>query len=108
MFTEGVKYIYMATVSKQHFSIKIPVSFFREDEYFIAYSPILDISTSAKTLDQAKKRFEELIIIFFEEIKAKGTLEKVLTEMGWKKIQKAWSPPIISNESMTVRIPALN
>lgn len=89
--------------------VSLPVSFLKEDKYFIAYSPALDLSTSGKSFEEAKKRFEEVVEIFFEELMEKGTLDKVLGELGWKKAQRAWSPPIVvAHETENFNIPLVN
>lgn len=86
---------------------KLPVSILREGKKFIAYTPTLDLSTSGNNYDEAKQRFGEIVNIFFEELVKKGTLKKVLQNLGWKQIQTKWSPPVvISQESQTVRVPA--
>ncbi len=85
----------------------LPVSILKEGSYFVAYTPALDISTSAATFEGAKKRFGELVQIFFEELSEKGTVDKVLSDLGWQKIERKWSPPVIvSNESQEFTIPA--
>ena len=86
--------------------VKLPVSIFKEGKYFVAYTTALDLSTSGKTYKEVKHRFSEVVTIFFEEIIKRGTFEEVLQELGWKKIQKKWSPPpIIAHESEEIRIP---
>lgn len=90
-------------MKKVNFSL--PVTILKEGKQYIAYTPALDLSTSGNTYKQAKKRFEEIVDIFFEEIIEKGTLEEVLSELGWKKIKKEWNPPIVvSNESQTINV----
>lgn len=86
---------------------KLPVSILREGKKFVAYTPALDLSTSGKSYEEAKRRFSEIVNIFFEELIKKGTLEEVLRDLGWKRVQARWSPPVvISQESQTVRVPA--
>ena len=83
----------------------LPVSILREGKKYIAYTPALDLSTSGNTFDQAKKRFDEIVHIFFEEITKENTTEQVLTELGWQKVNAKWNPPIvISNESQMVKL----
>lgn len=85
----------------------LPVSILKEGSYFVAYTPALDISTSASTFEGVNKRFGELVQIFFEELSQKGTTEKVLSELGWQKIEKKWSPPVVvASESQEFTIPA--
>ena len=88
------------------YSVNLPVSIFREGKNFIAYTPALDLSTTGKTFDQAKKRFEEAVQIFFEETAEKGTFDELLQSLGWQKIQKCWTPPVeVSHQLESVRIP---
>lgn len=89
--------------------IKIPVSVFKEGRYFIAYTPALDLSTSATTYEKVQKRFGEAVNIFFEEIIKKGTLDEVLTNLGWKKVKKQWIPPVlVSQKTEKIKVPVLN
>lgn len=89
--------------------VSLPISFLKEDKYFIAYSPVLDLSTSGKTFEEAKKRFDEVVEIFFEELLEKNTLDKVLKELGWQKVQNNWSPPVlISQETENFNISLIN
>lgn len=90
-------------MEKTYLKFKLPVSIIREGKKYVAYTPALDLSTSANTFEKAKKRFGELVNIFFDELINKGTLEDVLMNLGWKKIQKEWSPPmVISQDFHTV------
>jgi len=82
---------------------RLPVLIFREGKYFIAYSPVLDLSTSGKDYEEAKRRFQEVVEIFFEELIKKGTLKEVLKELGWQKINRKWQPPsLISQEYVSI------
>lgn len=91
---------------KINYAVSIPVSIFKEGKYYIASSPVLDLSTSAKTFEAVKKRFGEAVDIFFEELIAKGTLDEVLCELGWQKKEKNWVPPVlIAHESKQLNLP---
>jgi len=68
---------------------------FREGKSYVAYSPALDLSTSAKTYEKAQSRFAEATHIFFEELAKMGTTEKVLAGLGWQKVKSNWRPPVI-------------
>lgn len=81
-------------------NLQLPISVFREGKHFIAYSTVVDLSTSGKDYEQALRRFHEIVSIFFEELIKKGTFEEVLTNLGWQKIKRQWMPPtLISQES---------
>lgn len=50
----------------------------------MAYSPALDLSTSASTYVKAQSRFSEAAELFFEELAEMGTRDTVLTGLGWQ------------------------
>ena len=82
------------------FNLQLPVSVFKEGKYFVAYTPALDLSTSGKNYEEVKKRFNEVVNIFFDELVKKGTLDEVLENLGWQKVKRQWAPPsLISQES---------
>lgn len=88
---------------------RIPVIFFEEGDKVIAYSPALDLSTCGDTEAQARKRFKEAVMIFFDEITKMGTMDEVLEECGWRKLtaKHAWSPPVYrSCTEELIHIPA--
>jgi hypothetical protein len=66
--------------SAQHLEVNLPVSFIREGEQIVAYTPALDISTSGKDEVEAKRRFGELVHLFFADLVENGTVEQVLSE----------------------------
>lgn len=79
------------------FAYQLQVSFIKEGNKFIAYSPALDIATSGRSIAQAKKRFEELARIFLSELHKRKTLDKTLAELGWERkgSPKKWAPPTV-------------
>jgi hypothetical protein len=89
--------------------VVLTVTFFKEGNKFIAYTPALNLSTCGNSMEQAKRRFEEMVQLFLEETCKMGTMEDVLLECGWKKAghpQKRWQPPIfIGQKQEEVRIP---
>lgn len=95
-------------MANKNFSFSLPVVITKQGKRFVAYTPALDISTSGKSEKEVKLRFDELANIFFEEISEAGTINAVLTELGWKKEQKKWAPPqVVSSSSVGFRIPSL-
>lgn len=87
----------------------LPVQFMKQGKYVVAYSPALDLSTAGKTVPEAKKRFSEIVKIFFEELMESGTTYDVLSELGWTRENKNsnWLPPQISTKSVDVKIPVV-
>jgi hypothetical protein len=89
----------------QQIEFDLPVSFITEGNQVVAYTPALDISTSGKDEAESKKRFGELVGIFFADLLENGTMETVLSDLGWKKNKSVWNPPVISQTSISVRVP---
>jgi hypothetical protein len=93
-------------MGKTILEFKLPVSFLREGKKFIAYTPALDLSTSGDSYEEVKRRFGEIVNIFFAELIKKDTLNEVLRSLGWRRVQAKWQPPVvIAQESQTVRVP---
>ena len=88
---------------KKKVSYSLPVLFLKEGDHVVAFTPALDISTCGKTISQAKKRFSEIVQLFFDEIIEKGTIDQVLSDCGWvktgKKTAPRWLPPVVLKES---------
>lgn len=86
---------------------KLSVIITKQGKRFVAYTPALDISTSGKSVKDVKKKFGEIASIFLEEIFLAGSGDEVLAELGWKRIQKQWTPPrVVSESSIGFRVPA--
>jgi hypothetical protein len=93
-------------MSKSNLSFNLPVFITKQNKRFVAYTPALDISTSGKSEKDVKAKFVELASLFLEEIMEAKTADDVLTELGWKKIQKVWTPPkVISSYPVGLQIP---
>lgn len=87
----------------------LPVCILKEGKSFVAYTPALDLSTSANTFEDAQKNFNEIVNIFFEELVEMGTLDDVLTGLGWQKQNKMFVPPIVvANQTESFSIPLTN
>ena len=54
--------------------IEVDVVILREDEYFVAYCPALELSAYGKKEKEALASFKNEINIFIEETAKKGTL----------------------------------
>lgn len=85
---------------------KLPVSFIREGDQIVAYTPALDIATSGKDEAEAKERFGELVRMFFADLVENNTMDAVLSELGWHKTERTWQPPAVSQQSVSVQVPA--
>jgi hypothetical protein len=94
---------------KHNTQFSLPMSILKEGDSFIAYTPALDLSTSADTFEDAQKNFIEAVNIFFEELVEMGTLNEVLKGLGWQKQNDTFIPPaIIANQNQNFSIPLAN
>ena len=85
---------------------QLPVTITKQNRRFVAYSPALDVSTSGKSIKEVQSKFAELAELFLEEIIRAGTVYDVLSELGWKKIEKKWNPPqVVSSDFIGIQIP---
>lgn len=69
----------------------------KQGTIYIAYSHLLDISTTGKSEKQAIDRFGDLIHISMQEMIKKGLPDGMLSELGWTQRQKRWEPPVIKS-----------
>ncbi|MCK4387008.1 MAG: type II toxin-antitoxin system HicB family antitoxin [Candidatus Pacebacteria bacterium] len=72
-------------MKKLKMTVSLPVSIFKEGKNYVAFTPVLDLSTSASTYEKAKQRFNEAVAIFLEETIKQGTLEENLKNLGWSR-----------------------
>ena len=90
--------------------VKVPIFVFREQKTYVVYCPILDLSSCGKTLHEAQERFARAVNLFIEELEEMGTLDQVLTELGWHKQEhprKEWIPPqILKHSQLDIRVPS--
>jgi predicted RNase H-like HicB family nuclease len=76
--------------------VSLDVLLIKEGDYIVSFCPALNLSSFGDTEEDAKKGFDEAMTIFLDELHKRGTLEKVLLNLGWqlKKFQTAsFLPP---------------
>ena len=83
----------------------LPLTIFKEGKYFIAHTPLLNLSVQGETEEETRKRFADAVVLFFEELEDMGTTDEVLFELGWKKFEKEWKPPAVSLVIQPVEVP---
>lgn len=90
-------------------NISLPVIFWQEDQYFIAYSPALELTTQGDSLEEARYMFADAAQGFFETIIEQDKLDQVLADLGWKKVKGNWEPPqLISQQEQIVEVQMKN
>ncbi len=67
----------------KNISLKVRILFRKESDFYVAYCPALELSGYGYNKSDAKKSFSENLDIFLEEVNEKGTLDKVLLNLGW-------------------------
>ena len=71
-------------------NISIRIEIFKEGDVYVALSPELNVSSVGETIEDAKKSVREAIEAFIEECETMGTLEEVLEESGFIKVDDSW------------------
>lgn len=90
------------------FNVSLPVNILREGDKFVAYTPALELSTEGNTFEEAKKNFEEAVLIFFEEITQERKTEDALSNLGWMRVNTKFVPPtMVSAQSETFSVPLM-
>ena len=86
--------------------IMLTVQVWKEGASYVAYAPELDISSCAKTANQAKSRLTEAVSLFIEEAARMGTLEEILAEAGFERHGKAFRQrPMLARGKMRLKLP---
>lgn len=71
-------------------NISVRIEIFKEGDVYVALSPELNVSSFGKTIEDAKRSVKEAIEAFVEECERMGTLEDVLEESGFSRINDFW------------------
>lgn len=94
---------------RQGFDVSLPVNILKEGKVFVAYTPALDLSTVGDTFDEVKKKFEEAVQLFMDELVQEGKLEQAMEELGWQKINNGYSAPsLVSSNTETFNVAFAN
>ena len=92
------------------YNTNIPLEIFKEEKWFIAHCPILDLSAQGETPEDAKESFKDALELILADMIERKTLDQYLTKLGWKKISKPrkhWVPPAFVRMMDTpIHIPA--
>ena len=86
-------------------NIFVRIEIFEEGDVYVALSPELNVSSFGETIEDAKKSFKEAIEAFIEECQEMGTLEDVLEESGFSKVDDFWkSRKPIAEEDLALAV----
>ena len=91
----------------------LPLEISREGKWFIAQCPALDLVAQGKTAAKAVRAMSDAVDLFLKELRDMGTLEDVLAECKWRKIQERgeyeprFVPPASEHRDLKIRPVAL-
>ena len=71
-------------------SFTLPVSIWKEDDQFVAWTPALELSTCADDEEGLMIGFEEAVRTWFEVAVERNVLDELLEECGWEKVNNNW------------------
>ena len=71
-------------------TINYRAEIFREGDLYVAQCPDLDVSSFGDTVDEARDSLQEAIEAFLEGCEMLGTLDAVLAESGFSKVNETW------------------
>ncbi len=58
----------------------------RQDDWYVAYCPPLDITTQGRTVAEAKANLKEACTLFLQSCFERGTFEQAVRELGWSVV----------------------
>ena len=68
-------------------NIEYTVQIWKEGDQYIAHAMPLDVMSSGKTPEEAKRAVEEAVEVFIATAKDMGTLNDILEECGYRLFQ---------------------
>ena len=87
--------------------VNLDLLLFKEGDYTVAFCPALNLSSFGINEEDAKLAFDEALSIFLEESTSRGSLEKILLDLGWglRRLPKIrYTPPTPSHYLPTSHI----
>ncbi len=69
------------------------VQIWQEGNQFIAHVMPLDVASSGPTAESARKAVDEAVRLFLTTAAGHGTLDEVLEDAGYRKIDREWQSP---------------
>lgn len=86
-------------------TVNFTTEIWKAGQYFVAWTPELDVSSMGITIDESRKNLREAVGLFLEETEKMGTLREVLEEAGYMRIDQMWrAPEILAIEKMSVAV----
>lgn len=89
---------------KVHVTGNLNLAILKEGRMYVAYAPALDLVAQGKSMNDARKNFDEVFSIYIEETLRNGTLEKDLQRCGWQKRAGNMEPPTMSTMPISEKL----
>ncbi len=77
----------------QAYDIEYTVQIWREGNQFVAHAMPLDVMSSGKTPEEARKALDEAVHLFLVTATDMGTLDEILQESGYEFKEGRWIGP---------------
>ncbi len=87
-------------------NVEYTIQIWKEENHFIAHAMPLDVISSGRTTEEARKAVDEAVHLFLETAGDMGTLDEILQEAGYEFKHGSWVSPAwvaIERHSLTVR-----
>lgn len=65
----------------------------RKGDWYVAYCPPLDITTQARSLEEAQENLKQACSLFLTSCFERGTFEQAVRELGWTVSKSGRSTP---------------
>ena len=73
--------------------IEYTVQIWKDRDQFVAHAMPLDVMSSGRTPEEARKALDEAVHLFLITAMETGTLEEVLQEVGYEFKEERWISP---------------
>jgi len=80
------------------FNVGLEVAVVKEDSFFTAFCPALDLSAYGNSVNESIEMFKDAVQVFIEDATRKKNLNEQLLQLGWtlkKKPDVNFEPPYI-------------
>ena len=74
-------------------NIEYTVQIWKEGNQFVAHAMPLDVMSSGKTPEEARKALDEAVHLFLVTAAEMGTIEEILEEAGYEQANQTWIGP---------------
>jgi predicted RNase H-like HicB family nuclease len=74
-------------------NVVLEVDLYKQGDYIVSYCQALELSSFGLTEDEAKEGFAGALDTFIKDTHEKGTLERVLLDLGWSLTKVKYQPP---------------